>query len=464
MSAARLLHTSCLLLAFLVTGCSQNGLLTKPDYQKSQRHFLDGDLQGAREDHPRGAEEGGFITSMEQGYLSLLQGKPELKDLKRQADAIENRVRYHVSREARTFFYVQTPEDYYASEHEVIWLHFLLSWGYSMQGNYTAGCVEAREAGSLLTLPWSPEGHFDDATMRLMLASLWAMCGDWREAQVDLRAAWFLDNSLTWAKQLADRDKPPADLFIVLGGPGPQVEWKPELSTNLLRSERQVSFVMRGAKSNLSIVDQGGRIIEPHRSPDASKWYERHLARESELHELIADSAYGGKAAVSGVVAGAKIAATTSAGLLIGIGGTALGAAIMYYGSNSADAIELGVLVIGFSIGMGIQIAEEGYHESTHTFKKEVDPSTTYRYVRYLPEYLWMGWSEQHASYPVEVRTFENQSIIRQPTALSKQGMAVSIAFVSDATTSSCIYTKDTGRHIELLRDAEGRCSSTPSW
>lgn len=432
MNTRHLFPAACCLLAALCSGCSHNGLLTKPDYEKSQHHFLEGDIQGARDDFPRGAEEeGGFITSMERGYLSLLQGQPELKELKRQAEAIENRVRYHVSREARTFFYVQTPEDYYASEHEVIWMHFLLSWGYSMQGDYTAGCVEAREAGSLLTLPWSPQGHFDDATMRLMLASLWAMCGDWREAQVDLRAAWFLDNRLTWAKQLADRDDAPADLFIVLGGPGPEVEWNPELLTsNPLRTQRQVAFKLRGGKSQLSIVDKNGRIIEPHLSPDASKWYERHQVRESELHELIADSAYGGKAAVSGVAAGGKIAATTGAGLAIGLGGIALGGAIIYYGGSDGVELGLGIMIAGIKWGM--EISKEGYQESTSTFKKEVDPSTTYRFVRYLPEYLWMGWSERQASFPVEVRTYENMALIRQPTVVNKKGMSVSIAFVPD--------------------------------
>src|SRR5512135_1434852 len=208
----RVLTVFCLL---LIAGCSQNNLLTKQDYQKSQQDFMRGDAGKALLDFPRGAEDGNFITTMEKGYLSLIQGKPQIKGLQQQAALLENRVRYHVSREARTFFYVQTPEDYYASEHEVIWLHFLLSWGYSLQGKYEDACVEAREAGSLLSLPWSPNGHFDDPALRLILAGLWTMCGSWREAQVDLRAAWMMDNSLGWAKQLADRERPPRHLFML---------------------------------------------------------------------------------------------------------------------------------------------------------------------------------------------------------------------------------------------------------
>lgn len=421
-----LFNSACLLvLVLLVSGCSQSSLLTKQDYQNSQQYFLRGDADEALLNFPRNAEDGTFITTMEKGYLSLIQGKPEIKGLQRQAEILEKRVRYHVSREARTFFYVQTPEDYYASEHEVIWLHFLLSWGYSLQGKYTDACVEARIAGSLLSLPWSPAGHFDDPAMRLFLAGLWTMCGEWREAQVDLRAAWFMDNSLTWAKELAERSEPPPHLFLVLGGPGPEPVWDPELTINPLRSERKVSFRLRGRKSSLSIADQRGVVISPHLSPDASRWYERHVARESELHEMIQDSAYGQKVAVSGALAGGKIAATTGAGLIVGIGGAALGAGIIYY-ANSARMVEAGLAIAGAGVLKGMEISREGYEKSSRTLKQEIDPSITFRFVRYLPEYMWIGWSDQAISYPVELRTPSSRTRIREPGVVNRTSVSIS--------------------------------------
>lgn len=425
--ASRLLS---LMLVLAVSACSQDKLLAKQDYQESQRFFFQGNTEQALLEFPRRAEEGDFITTMEKGYLSLIQGKPQISHLQQQGEVLENRVRYHVSREAKTFFYIQTPEDYYASEHEVIWLHFLLSWGYSMQGKYAEACVEARVASSLLSLPWSPEGHFDDPAMRLFLAGLWAMCGNWQEAQVDLRAAWFMDNSLTWAKELADREQQPAHLFLVLGGPGPEPVWNPELTANPLRSERRVSFRLRGARSMLSIADRHGVPVVTHLSPDAGKWYERLLARESELHELILDSAYGGKAAVSSTIAGGKIAATTATGLAVGTGGTALGAGIIYY-ANSADALELGLVIAAVSIKKGMQISQEGYRESTDKLREDLDPSIRYRYVRYLPEYLWMGWSDQPITYPVELRTPASRVKIQQPTVTGR--ISVTVAHVPDA-------------------------------
>lgn len=425
--ASRLLLPMLLL---AVSACSQDKLLAKQDYQQSQRFFLQGNAEQALLEFPRRAEEGDFITTMERGYLSLIQGKPQISHLQQQAEVLDNRVRYHVSREAKTFFYIQTPEDYYASEHEVIWLHFLLSWGYSMQGKYAEACVDARVAGSLLSLPWSPEGRFDDPAMRLILAGLWAMCGDWHEAQVDLRAAWFMDNSLTWAKELADREQPPAHLFLVLGGPGPEPVWNPGLAANPLRSERRVSFRLRGARSTLSIADSHGVPVVAHLSPDAGQWYERLLARESELHELILDSAYGGKAAVSSTIAGGKIAATTGTGLVVGTAGTALGAGIIYY-ANSANALELGLVIAAVSIKKGMQISQEGYRESADQLREDLDPSIRYRYVRYLPEYLWMGWSDQPITYPVELRTPASRVKIEQPTVTGR--ISVTVAHLPDA-------------------------------
>jgi hypothetical protein len=434
----RYLRCLLLLLAMSATGCSQTTLLTKQDYQKSQKQFIQGNADDAFLDFPRQAEAGSFITHMEKAYLNLIQGKPQISLLQQQAELLEKRVRYHVSREAKTFFYLQTPDDYYASEHEVIWLHFMLSWGYSLQGKYEKACVEARVASSLLSLPWSPVGHFDDPSMRLFLAGLWAMCGDWSEAQVDLRAAWTMDKRLTWALELAGREQAPANLFLVLGGPGPEPLWTPEMKINPLRSHRQISFKLRGQKSMLTISDHSGVVVSTKISPDASKWYERHLERESELHELILDSTFGGKATASGAIASTKIAAKTSWGLLIGVGGTALGLAISNAGlkSGSDDTVKYGLITAAASITWGLKFISEGYKSSVREFKQDLDPSMHYRFVRYLPEYLWLGWSDQAMHFPVALRISSgSRTYIQQPSVIGPT--SVTIAFIPDIGTSS---------------------------
>jgi hypothetical protein len=453
----------------LCAGCSQNALLTRQDYQKSRDDFARASYEQALLEFPRGREDGGFIVTMEKTYLSLLQGKPEIAALQKQAAWQENKVRYHVSREARTFFYVQTPEDYYPGEHEVIWMHLLLGWGYAQQGKYTDSCVEARIAGSLLTLPWSPNGHFDDPTLRLFLAGLWTMCGEWREARVDLRAARELDNSLAWAGELAERDRPPAHLFIVLGGTGPDVAWDPEFKANFLRSSRHVKFVLQGHKSELSAMDAQGTVIATHLSPDAGNWYKRYQARESELHEIIEDSAYGGKVASNSTLTAGWIAATASAGILVAAGGTALGVAILRVavnsggGSGSDALVKLGVGVIAVSWGAGWQIAQGGYEDSTAHLKKELDPGNHYRYVRFLPEYLWMGWSDQPIAFPVKLATPSQTVEILRPGVV--HGATVTVAHMPDGRTSKCVYrmSQDTVTYV-AEPDIEGNCPQQPDW
>ena len=86
-----------------------------------------------------------FIRSMETTYLQLIQGKPEIDGLIKYANKIENRLRYSASREIKTFFYLETPEGYYASEHEIIWMHMLLSWGYSLREEYEKAYIEAKK-------------------------------------------------------------------------------------------------------------------------------------------------------------------------------------------------------------------------------------------------------------------------------------------------------------------------------
>ncbi len=136
------------------------------------------------------------------------------------------------------------------------------------------------------------------------------------------------------------------------------------------------------------------------------------------------DSAYGGKAAASGTLAGGTIAATTSLGLAVGLGGTALGAVIIRYGTG--DALYYGLAVAGASIEKGMQISEQGYEQSTSKLKQDLDPSISYRFVRYLPEYLWMGWSDRPVVYPVRAShpsdTNQNKASHRSRAHISHSG------------------------------------------
>ena len=144
----------------LLTGCA-SPLLRQADYESSLSALSTNSPALALEQFPTG-EKHSFITTMEKAYLGLLASKPETAELQRYADVIDERIRFDVSENLRHFFYAQTEEGYYASEHEVIWLHMMLGWAYGMRGEYEAAAVEARRSANLLSERLSGEGEFDD--------------------------------------------------------------------------------------------------------------------------------------------------------------------------------------------------------------------------------------------------------------------------------------------------------------
>ncbi len=222
------------------------------------------------------------------------------------------------------------------------------------------------------------------------------------------------------------------------------------------------------------MADRRGRIIPPHLSPDAGKWYQRHLARESELDELIQDSAYGGKAMASGAKATAIIAGKTGEGIVTGmITGALVGLAIVADAASKSPGTTIsakdvkGAVVVGAILGGifgGAIGASEGYEKGSAEVKKDLDPSIYYRYVRYLPEYLWMGWSDQEVAYPVKLSTASGTAWLRAPTVRT-QGSDVAIGHLSDTQPASCTYSLDGGPTTVTTRpDADGNCPAQPDF
>ncbi|HMV40954.1 MAG TPA: hypothetical protein PK079_04280 [Leptospiraceae bacterium] len=423
----------CLLVCFIFSQCSTT-LLQRENYIQTRNALEDKDLEKAIKEFPNG-ESNSFITSMEKAYLNLIQGKPEINDLIRYAEKIEKRVRYSASREIKTFFYVETPEGYYASEHEIIWLHMLLSWGYSLRGDYEKAYVEAKVSSDLLSNAWSPEGRFDDPLMRIILASLWTLCGHWEEAQVDFRVAATLDPNLQWAQQLADLPEAPKDFILVLGGTGPEPVWNPQLELNPLRGFRSLDFKSNSIKSKLTLRDSNGKTIDTHITPDSTNWYTRHEIRDNEIQDLIKDSIYGQNIAITAVKEGGRSVLGVTAGVLIATGGIVLGGGIIYasvkYGSgdSTVDGVALGLIIMGAGISKGYSIAEEAVSESITNAKKDLDISSKYRFVRFLPDYAWVGYSNQKLKTPIRIL---NQNQVVSEIKDARNATIVSIDYYPD--------------------------------
>ncbi len=416
-----------------LANCSAK-LLTRFDYEDSLHHHRRGEAEKALRAFPKG-ESGGFITTMEKTHLRILGGSPEIGALERYAKKVDDRVRFKVSRDIKGFFYMETREGYYASEHEVIWMHMLLGLGNLMRGDRERAGVELKKSANLLSTPWSDEGHFDDPFLRIMAAGLWTMLGQWDEARVDFRRAAMMEPRLAWAKSLAARDAPPKELVLLLGGPGPEPRWSPGLKSNPFRGFRGIVFDGRGRKSALAARDDKGRVLEMNITPDSSNWYRRHFIRDNEISDLLKDSNYALRMTASGVAAAGGIAAGVGIGTAIFAGGVGLGAGIIWLAAyiNSGEAVILGLTVMAGGAYYGYTAGSRVVRESGDRAKKAIDDSETYRFVRYLPEYAWVAWSDTPLAWPLSCSVGRNRvlEISREgPGAIHVNG--VTLAYYPD--------------------------------
>lgn len=375
----------CFLLSLAgLTSCTSTSFLTRSDYRPSVEALRnDGPAQAERLLPP--GEQGTFIKTMEQTYLALLQGRPDIDELRDFAAKVDHSVRIRVSEELAFFFYIETPEGYYASEHEIIWMHMLLSWGYSLRGETDSAVVEAKKAALLLEGK-ARAGRFDDPMLRVILAALWMMCDRWEDARVDFRVAARLDPSLRWAAALSELSAPPERLTIVLTGTGPEPYWKPEMQMNPLRGMRDLEFRNQNREKRLTFFDATGRALSANTSPHSHPWYERHLQRNNVIREALDDSRYGQRVLVST----AKGTAKAGAGITVGIVGTVLsigvGGAIIYYGHDSQEAVAVGLFIAIKGTQWSYEFARDMVKDSVNTALDEFDISDRYRYVRFLPE------------------------------------------------------------------------------
>jgi hypothetical protein len=399
-----------ILIVSLFYGCSS--LNTKADYRDTRTFLENASISDAV--HALPLKEGrSFITIMEKTYLNLLQGKPEIDELYTYSHRIDNQVRYRVSTELENLFYVETPEGYYASEHEIIWMHFLLSSGFSMRGKVDEARVEAKMAANFLSMEWSPKGRFDDPFMRIFLSCLWMMTDDWEEARVDLRAAAKLDGRLQWALQLAQLEKKPEQVVMVLGGCGPEPERKPTIDANVLRGNRNIVFIPSGLKTVLT-VGEGRTKNETHITPDSAAWYERHFKRNNAINDLVNDSKYGQRVAGTAAKAVGIAAFGYTAAAVVFSGGWVIGGGLIYVGIVYAANDALEMAGAGLTIGVlatvkSVDIVGKTNNTIDSEVTEDLDVSTAYRYVRFLPEYAWCFWKQNPKSVTEEKYFFINR-------------------------------------------------------
>lgn len=380
-----------------------------------------------------GGEGKTFITIMERTYINLLAGNPEINELAAYSHLIENQVRYKVSRGVKSFFFIETPDGYYASEHEIIWMHFLLCWGYSLRGDLDAARVEVNRSAVFLSNRFSDEGRFDDPFMRIICGLMWGICGEWDDARADFRRALQLNPKIKWLNALIDMEEPPANMVLLLGGTGYEPYWDPD-AKGMVRGLRGVSFKGTGARSGLTLTGGEYEKLNLFITPDSSYWYKRHEIRNSEISDVIDDVKYTEKFGVSSGKFITHAALGVGAGLLIfALLGTA-GLAVVALGAyaESGEAVGAGVAIFLYGGYKGVDVASEQIKDAKSNYRREMNPAEKYRFVRFLPEYAWLGWSSKKITPPVSVKSGDREVMLKNSYIIKGRGSSLTVGYYPD--------------------------------
>lgn len=397
----------CFLCSLLQVACANTELLRQSDYRPVTVNLREGKIEDARAAFPHKREEGGFITTVENGYLNWLAGKPDPKPLLKVSDDLARRQMILISEEASQFFYQETEEGYYPAEHEIIWLYLLTGYNFAEKGDRENARVEAQKAAQKLQgHNDSPTGDFDDPALRLMLAGLWIYCDEWEHAAVDLRRAAELSPDLAWAKKLADGAAPPASFNLILEGIGPE----------LFGSRDDLKFPLRAAPEALNFRDARTAAFSTR------GWYRRHLKRNTAIRDVLMKSKY---MIHSGAVHGAATAGQGVVDVMTGaiyvtgaviIVGVVAGAAYLL-GNSGGGGSQAVAYIAGGGIALGSTLFDAGHGffkkqtKEIENYKDEnLDLARTYRYVRFIPD-----WIATAVSKTSDLQIHDDRGLLLQP-------------------------------------------------
>ena len=185
----------------------------------------------------------------------------------------------------------------------------------------------------------------------------------------------------------------------------------------------------------MTLLDSTGKALNMQLTPNSSNWYKRHMVRDNAIQDLITDSKYGQSVIATTIKEGGRSVATLTGGIVLGVASVAVGGGLIYLaaqcncGELSGAMIGLGIGVMVGGVQMGYELFEKSLETSAQNFRDTVDISDDYRYVRFLPEYAWVGYSREKLTYPLSTNTNQHSLEISQP----KQPIIGSIGFIPDS-------------------------------
>lgn len=379
----------------------QGDFIQKSDYRPVREALQKGQYQKAKAQYPA-KNKNTFIPTLEYAYLSLLTELPDLDRLVKMSQTIEDAKTVRFEDEARHFFFKELDEHYVPGEHEVVLFHLVSGMAFAKAGRQKEVCVEAKRAGFYLPGPFIEEENFDDAGLRVLLASLWMICGQWQQARANLKRAGKLAPKFKWAYELSLQQKPPKALWIALRGVGPEVKWQPKSEA---AGRWGLLFVTQEKKIPLQITSEGQSY--PIKVPHATDhWYVRHFDRDT-IPRTVLDEVRHHTKVVLGTAAAVTLGTVAFLGATLLVVASVVGsvALISIAGqSDSAEMVGAAVRLSGAILSASFAVAQEttvsGSVQAQNIYNEASDESEEYRFVRFLPSYIYARPGSRFLSSP----------------------------------------------------------------
>lgn len=365
------------------TSLTSGDLIGQEEYAESQFWFSDYDYQRALQDFPAG-EQGGFLTTVEKGYLGLLAGQPDIQALRAIADKLESRRMIKVTTEVESFLYKETEDRYFPAEHEAILLHVLTGLAYAAKGMPSETHIEAKRAAIYLEQQFGRDNNFDDPFLRLLIAGLFISTGNWAEAKVDFRVAADFMPQWPQLKHIAEQAQPPKDIVILFSGNGAKAQ----------NAVGDLGVEMTAAKVAPAQITFDGQPVKSiiHRH---DLWYKRHLVRDRAVKQILDQTKRAIDSAGSHTLAGARAATGIATGVAIGALGIGAGIYIAVLGGGSEVPVALGLVVGGAGYVSGKKIADASLDDAEEILERGDARARYYRFLRFLPQQSQFAISDQ---------------------------------------------------------------------
>lgn len=392
------------LLGLLLVGCTTGQIIEKKEYAPVVEALKNDNRKLALNRFPN-KEQSHFIPLLEKVYLQLIDDAdvitkdsketPEFTQLLRESREIERNEKLSVSNEINQLFFIKTDEGYYPANHEIFWMHYLLGLTFIKRNQIASARVEAKRISELFArVDMSGKPFYDNAGIRILSASLWAMCGEKENAIVDLRKAEAM-GGFVGANQYETK---PINWNLLFKGTG----FTPNSDSSSF-SDKISGFKAIQFKTEIPVQNVPEQKTESSRIVFSSKsWHTENLVRNESFKETIQKSKYMSRMFKSeleyqslNLLTSVATGVVLATGITVGVAIVGGGIYLLAQSGASGSAGEGILQIMGIGIIAGTEIYNSGmrFYDSTQnkiqSERKEFqDVSRFYRYVRFVPDYF----------------------------------------------------------------------------